>query len=76
MPYFIMILFIVVLFAMVTVRNFIKKSKESKEINSVQDFHNTYTKKREEMEQRKKDRGKTTYVTKYNSTVDYYEKHQ
>lgn len=58
---------------LVVVLIFNRRRFQKDEINSVEEFHNNYRVRRENMS-RKKDSGSSNYITKYNSTEDYREK--
>ncbi|MCI8357773.1 MAG: hypothetical protein HFI51_06485 [Lachnospiraceae bacterium] len=75
-----LLVFVVIVYVYTIVK--LKKSREkTKNINSVQDFHNSYQHliNRRELPDRESIRKEKTdsyrkYVTKYNSTEDYREK--
>lgn len=51
------------------------KQNRSTDINFVRDYHKSYDRVRTHRELRDKQNGYQPYITKYNSTEDYRERH-
>lgn len=65
------VIFVVIIYLYMRRRS---KKNPTSEINTIQDYHESYDRIRTRKELRDKENAYQTYITKYNSSEDYREK--